>query len=61
MVRWRFLGLESQTVDSNGDKTSFTADVFKAIKPQEVDTLHRYDFNGKSQANLRYTFAATEM
>jgi hypothetical protein len=50
------LALKVQAVDDNGDETSLTEDVFKAIKPQEVGTLLRFDFNGDSRANLRFSF-----
>ena len=51
-----FLGLKVQAADSNAGKSSLAADVFKAIKPQEVGTLLRFDPNGKSQAKLGFTF-----
>ena len=34
-----FLGLKVQAVDSNGDETSLTADVFKAVKSPQCSIL----------------------
>ena len=51
-----YLASKVQAVDDNGDETSLTEDAFKAIKPQEVGTLLRFDFNERPRANLWFSF-----
>ena len=52
----KFLALKVQAVDDDGNRISLSGDVFKAIKPEEVGSLLRFDFNAKSSAKLRFHF-----
>jgi len=51
-----YLALKVQAVDDEGNRVSLDGTVFKAIKPEEVGTLLRFDFNGLSSALLRFHF-----
>ena len=51
-----YSALKVQAVGDNGDEKSLTEDVFKAIRPQEVGTLLRFDFKANLHANLRFSF-----
>ena len=50
------LDMKVQAVDDDGNVVSLTSDVFKAIKPEEVGSLVRFDFNAESSAKLRFSF-----
>jgi len=50
------LDMKVQAVDDDGNGVSLTSDVFKAIKPEEVGSLVRFDFNAESSAKLRFSF-----
>ena len=48
--------MKVQGADDDGNVVSLTSDVFKAIKPEEVGSLVRFDFNAESSAKLRFSF-----
>jgi hypothetical protein len=50
------LDMKVQAVDDDGNSIALTEDVFKAIKPEEVGSLVRFDFNAKSGAKLKFSF-----
>jgi hypothetical protein len=51
-----YLALKVQAVDDEGNRVSLDGTEFIAIKPEEVGTLLRFDFNGESSAQLRFHF-----
>ena len=56
LEKWIPLDTKVQAVDNDGNVVSLTSDVFKAIKPEEVGSLVRFDFNAESSAKLRFSF-----
>mmetsp|Transcript_19268 Transcript_19268/g.51464 ORF Transcript_19268/g.51464 Transcript_19268/m.51464 type:complete len:768 (-) Transcript_19268:30-2333(-) len=54
------LAMKVQAVDGSGNRVALTENVFKAIKPEEVGSILRFDFNGRSSARLRFSFGLYE-